>query len=70
MSDTERIVYYTKLKSGAWGVRVKGDGHKDLKAGDEVTVTTKKGEKKQERIANRVATFDDGSLYGIDKDWF
>ena len=38
---------YTKLRSGEWGARVLGD---PPQAGDEITVTTKKGDKKQERV--------------------
>ena len=37
---------YTKLKSGEWGVRVVGDA----KRGQTVTVTTKAGKTKTERI--------------------
>lgn len=66
-----RTAGYYKLRDGGWGVRVRGDNHDGLKAGDEVIVVRKKdGQEKAERIAQRVATFDDASIYGIDRDWF
>lgn len=50
-----------KLKSGVWGVKVKPSGE----AGDEVTVTNKKGESKTMWLANRAAKFDDAELWEV-----
>jgi len=50
-----------KLKSGAWGVKIKHDG----KPGESVEVTNKKGETKTVWLANRAAKFDDAQLWEV-----
>lgn len=53
-----------KLKDGSWGVKIRHDG----KAGEEVTVTNKKGEDKTVFLGNRVAKFDDAQLWSVSEE--
>ena len=50
-----------KLKDGTWGVKIRHDGQ----AGDEVSVTNKKGETKTAFLGKRVAKFDDAQLWSV-----
>jgi hypothetical protein len=50
-----------KLKDGTWGVKIRHDG----KAGEQITVTNKKGEEKQVVLGARVAKFDDAQLWSV-----
>jgi hypothetical protein len=53
-----------KLKSGEWGVKIRHDGQ----AGEEVTVTNKKGEEKTVYLVKRAAKFDDAQLWEVSTD--
>ena len=53
-----------KLKSGAWGVKIRHDGQAD----EAVTVTNKKGEEKTVWLVKRVAKFDDAQLWEVTSD--
>jgi hypothetical protein len=53
-----------KLKDGTWGVKIRQDGQ----AGDEVSVTNKKGETKTAFLDKRVAKFDDAQLWSVTED--
>ena len=50
-----------KLKDDSWGVKIRHDGQ----AGEEVTVTNKKGEEKTVFLGKRVAKFDDAQLWTV-----
>ncbi len=53
-----------KLKSGAWGVKIRHDGQAD----EAVTVTNKKGEEKTVWLVKRAAKFDDAQLWEVTSD--
>ncbi len=53
-----------KLKSGAWGVKIRHDG----KPNEAVTVTNKKGEEKTVWLVARAAKFDDAQLWEVTAD--
>lgn len=50
-----------KLKSGAWGVKIRHDGQ----PGQQVEVTNKKGETKKVWLESRAAKFDDAQLWEV-----
>jgi hypothetical protein len=50
-----------KLKDGTWGVKIRHDGQ----PGQQVEVTSKKGETKTVFLASRAAKFDDAQLWVI-----
>ena len=50
-----------KLKDGTWGVKIRHDGQ----PGEEVEVTSKKGETKTVILGSRAAKFDDAQLWTI-----
>jgi hypothetical protein len=53
-----------KLKSGAWGVKIRHDG----KPGEAVIVTNKKGDEKTVWLVARAAKFDDAQLWEVTAD--
>lgn len=53
-----------KLKSGAWGVKIRHDG----KPNEAVTVVNKKGEEKTVWLVARAAKFDDAQLWEVTSD--
>ena len=50
-----------KLKDETWGVKIRHDG----KEGEQVQVTSKKGETKTVFLGRRVAKFDDAQLWSV-----
>lgn len=59
---TTTTATYTKLKSGAWGIRVAGAAKK----GDRIAVTKKSGERKVETVTAVVWAGDGVTLCAID----